>query len=964
MWPKGNVRLFGAVLMRPSLPLLALVVLGTVLAVAGVAAADGSAWSEGFEGPQPSWRLAGGDVPYRIERQERVQGHAHSGDRCELLQISGSSGHELLFSHDVGQPYVIDELMPTVWIQSDRPGIQLLVRVALPRTIDPRTGKPLTALLRGSSYTTPGRWQQLRVDNLTEQLKQHTWTLRAQVGPQVDPREAYVDVVLLNAYGGPGTTTVWIDDLELAGYAKRSAHEAPARSAAADGNNGAPVSGSPDMPRSDANIRRRKIAMAGHVLMADDRPVFPRVIQYQGEPLKLLRQLGFNVVWLPNVPKPEMISEANQLGLWLVTPPPLAPDGAGAGSSATPSKIDPAYDCVLAWDLGHGLGPSQLPAIQRWKEQIRASDNQSQRPFICEPASALRPYSNIAQLLLIGRSPLGSSLQLNDYGTWVRQRPWLAVPGTPVWTTIQTQPSPTLQQQWQTMGVEQPLPNRFASEQIRLLVYTSVTAGSRGLLFESNTSLVESDPDTRVRATTLELLNLELGLIEPWTAAGSFIAMVPSSEPGLVGALLQAERARILVPLWTEPGSQFVSGQAAGNGTTFVVPGVPEGNDAYEIAPGGLRPVRSKRVTGGTRVTLDEFSLTSLILFTQDAMVVSDLTQRAVRIGQRAAQLQHDLAVAKLQMVEQTESRMPPRDSAAAQGGQWLADARRNLQQCDRLMATGGLKNCRDIFAYADRAMRPLRLLERARWESAVAPLGSPVASPASVCYATLPAHWRFLGRIRGAATGENRLASGDFEDLGIMLQAGWHHFQHPAPGVFSGADLSPGCAHGGRYGLRLAARPQDAKNPPTMIESPPLWVTGPKVNVQAGEVICIQGWVQIPAPITGSVDGLLIVDSLGGEALEERIGETTGWKQFTLYRVVPESGQMTVSFALSGLGEAWLDDVYVGPVGPSTGATAPPTVPSSVPTSNGAMTAPMAQTLPPVHSATGPFQQPSPPGR
>jgi hypothetical protein len=67
-----------------------------------------------------------------------------------------------------------------------------------------------------------------------------------------------------------------------------------------------------------------------------------------------------------------------------------------------------------------------------------------------------------------------------------------------------------------------------------------------------------------------------------------------------------------------------------------------------------------------------------------------------------------------------------------------------------------------------------------------------------------------------------------------------------------------------------------------------------------------------VSSPITGSVDGLMIYDSLGGEALAERIGKTVGWKQFALYRVAPQTGVMNVTFALSGLGEAWIDDVAV----------------------------------------------------
>ena len=55
------------------------------------------------------------------------------------------------------------------------------------------------------------------------------------------------------------------------------------------------------------------------------------------------------------------------------------------------------------------------------------------------------------------------------------------------------------------------------------------------------------------------------------------------------------------------------------------------------------------------------------------------------------------------------------------------------------------------------------------------------------------------------------------------------------------------------------------------------------------------------------------------GKALAERIGETTGWQPFTLYRVAPESGPMSVTFALCGLGEVWIDDVAVRVLAPGS---------------------------------------------
>ena len=65
-------------------------------------------------------------------------------------------------------------------------------------------------------------------------------------------------------------------------------------------------------------------------------------------------------------------------------------------------------------------------------------------------------------------------------------------------------------------------------------------------------------------------------------------------------------------------------------------------------------------------------------------------------------------------------------------------------------------------------------------------------------------------------------------------------------------------------FGLRLTARADDPENPPAILETPPVWITSPAVPVEPGHLVRIHGWVNVPAPITASVDGLLVVDSLG----------------------------------------------------------------------------------------------------
>ena len=123
---------------------------------------------ENFETADPSWRDAGGDTKYQIEVHQRTSQRPHSGASCEYVEINAGNGTYVHLSHDVGRAPVMAELAPSLWVRADRPGVQLLARVVLPHTTDPRTGRPVTRLLAGTSYSQTGRWQRLRIDNVSE----------------------------------------------------------------------------------------------------------------------------------------------------------------------------------------------------------------------------------------------------------------------------------------------------------------------------------------------------------------------------------------------------------------------------------------------------------------------------------------------------------------------------------------------------------------------------------------------------------------------------------------------------------------------------------------------------------------------------------------------------------------------------------------------------------------------------
>ena len=283
--------------------LAALLVLLTVAASAlGQAARE-----ERFDAPEPSWRAAGGNARWQIVQQRRLPNEGRTGGGCEFLRIQGDAGSTAYVSHAIGRPRIIPELAPTVWIKSDRPGLQLEARVVLPRTEDPRTGRPVVTVLTGTSYTDVGRWQQLRFDDLPRLLGRQIRVLRTQLGPSVDGREAYLGELLLNVYGGPGATSVWIDDLNIAGYAEQGATQEVASLPG-------PASASANRVLPAAGTETRLVEMTGSILQVSGRPFLPRIIQYQGEPLGVLKQLGFNTVWIARPPAAELLDEARRVG--------------------------------------------------------------------------------------------------------------------------------------------------------------------------------------------------------------------------------------------------------------------------------------------------------------------------------------------------------------------------------------------------------------------------------------------------------------------------------------------------------------------------------------------------------------------------------------------------------------------------------------------------------------------------
>ena len=145
--------------------------------------------------------------------------------------------------------------------------------------------------------------------------------------------------------------------------------------------------------------------------------------------------------------------------------------------------------------------------------------------------------------------------------------------------------------------------------------------------------------------------------------------------------------------------------------------------------------------------------------------------------------------------------------------------------------------------------------------------------------------------------------------------RAGWSRQETLVPGIESHLNRSGEAAHSGSFGLLFTLASVESV-PPAELSNPPLAVSV-SFPVHTGEMLCIEGWIAIPQTLTSGADGFMVYDNHGGIALAQRYRERTGWRPFAFYRFAAWDGEMTLTFAMSGLGTVKLDDVSVRTVGP-----------------------------------------------
>ncbi|RUL87877.1 hypothetical protein [Tautonia sociabilis] len=721
---------------------------------------------EGFEGDRVSWRQETADAPIRMQAHERAADAAFEGDRGERFRFVAGLGSGVYVSYPLPRVPISRELRASVYVRSDRPGVQLLGRVVLPNDLDPETGQPFFVNIQGTIYEEPGRWRRLELTDLPEAVERQARILRIKTNQRVQLDGAYLDRLVLNLYGGAGESEVLVDSLRIepvpadlieggraAGGRVDFASDLGA-GPLADGEVGVPepraAEGEGLIAGGRARFHRNRLELLDEPQRAYF-PWVPTIIDAPGASVEELRRFGFDVFAIRPGTSSREVERAADAGFLLMPmlgDPLLGPADASRAASAAASY--PRKDAVVFWHLGEQLGGDDLPdrrretlsRIRQAAEALEDAGGPSSPLATGDVAGDYALYASRLGLDLMGvhGTPWGSQQQLRHYYHYLiarRDLTGLANPEALFWTWIPASAPPELQRA--IYGDDPPPPwgrPQLQPVHIRLATVAALAAGYRGIGYRADAELTRASG--RARLIELQLLNAEIDLFQEILARGIGtihrykLTLPPDEETGrpidrnynrntprkldepseawetlCVGFPTPDRRGTLLLAANFGFDGQWIPPQLANKELRLTVPGHTNVS-AWEVSLGGVRHLERERAPGGVEIRLTDFGPTSWILLTPDLELVDRLRQSIASWAPKAAELAIEQAELLLRSTVETHSQLVLDGLDVEGSDQLLRLAEEQFEAARAGLARG---EAEEAFANARRVSRPLRIL-------------------------------------------------------------------------------------------------------------------------------------------------------------------------------------------------------------------------------------------------------------
>lgn len=872
---------------------------------------------DGFEGGEPRWRLWESDCSAELRDQRLVATAARSGRLGEQLDIQLGNGSFAYLIYPLPPAAVIDELQVRVSLRTAAGGTQSFLRVVFPNARDSQ-GLPLVGLLPGEVAGGGGTWHEITIpllptpDRAGEELSDQTRAidvllrrqeriLRHRYGAQVDLSDPFVDAVVLDLYTGPGQIRLQIDELWISGAVPPTST----------------VSGLSARPYAGAEVPRwgesAAVEMAGDSISeatqrqraaASMIATTPRWLQYQGEGVEWLAELGINGLVFDSSPPPNVIAQCQRMGLQMIAPPAL-------DAAQRPILPDP----VNAWLLGSALDGREVNRVRELRERLlRLPGREAARPMVAQVLEDYWAYGRLSEILLLP-VPQPTTVSGSDESLRVmrsvlqhvdaRTQPIASLATQPTWQWLEQK---YLAEQLSPIsGPELPI---YDLLQTRLQMYRALVSGSHGVLFRSQQPLDSGLPGDQDRQRLIAGLCQELELLGPWLRANRRVEL-PTLD------LTDGYRVDCL----ELPTSRLLIFQSATAGDTWLPPAPPErpltyrvtvegaGGGAYRLGRGRAERLATQLTDGHLSLQIPAPSWVECVVLTQDPRVIQSIQATATRLAgsTAAARLEVSEQLVRLAQQHAVAAEVPPDSPLWTQLGRAQSSLNASLQWLRRNRPDLAIADSQSAAHLAADVNRQLWELAMQRW-----PAGS--HSSLTLSPLTMPLHWR-----SAELTGERvwRTERLDWDGVPVGEKATenrWrvdYRLQNLArSGVeYRSALESPT----GPGGVRVLASGLGGQPLSGGYAGATLNLRSPSLPMPSSGLVRLRGSVRTLSLGRSPQTGLLVFDNLGGPGLGMLVGGRSPigtWETFTCYRWLRPNSPLEVMLELRG--EA---DLEIGPL-------------------------------------------------
>jgi hypothetical protein len=967
----------------------------------------GATLHQDFEAGRTTWRQEDTDTTVDLRTHDRSNRAAHDGTGSEHFEFDAGAGSYVYYSHPLPKIPLTPDLRAVLYVKANRSGVQLFARVVLPDDIDPETRQPSFVMLAGPVYDQTGRWQRLELADFSAAVERQARILRAASDGQrkVSLKDAYIERLVVNLYGGPGQSDVFLDDLTISPVPESAVMIAEDSSGA-----------SKPAGNAVAKAGAQSVRLERYRLSKDGFDWMPTIIRAPGANTSVLRRYGFDVLSVDMNTTAETIQAAVRDGFLLMphlnTPVSSAPRTASEILEAM--EAYPYRDQVAFWYLADSLGGDPDPEVRRGElETIRGvvGEMHAGRRKIpgLTTASVIGQFPSFARagrspdLIGVHPAPWGTCMEpMATYHYLAQRRNLTALvnPEALFWSWVQARPPVAFRRAiWGDDSVPAWGVPRVQPEQLRVWTYAALAAGYRGIGFLGDANLTRGLGSTLL--SEMALLRAEIDLVE------SIIARAPGAIPllnafppdvevpiifntlGNSGGLSSANRQSTqMQPPETQPsetikaasigtldnrgrlllitefaaGAQWQPPQMALNNLKVYVK-APETAHVIEFSPGGYKFLDHERTAGGIRITVPEFNVTSLVLVTTDLELVGRIKKEINRIAPMATSLLITQVQEILNETIEIDRRLQDDGHVPERVTGVLDQAKEYLAAAREFHERGEYAAC---WGKAQMVGRATRLLRRAHWELALKEFADAsktsrqkdedqaekirrrrnaqhrelklkkpkgpfypklielAIGSAPLCgFNTLPQHYIWMSNVKDGKFGPNLFEGGTF-DAGAegSLPDGWEDVSYRQDGFDAKATvekLEPKFTWDEKPGKVLQLRvftdrEHSTEEVPAFLDHPLAAVRTPPIPIGARQLVRIRVMLRMLIAAPPGAGGLIVRDSIGGEALQYRDTTANGeeWRELVLYRRAPEDTDLTLTIGLASFGIAYIDDIRV----------------------------------------------------